>query len=616
VTNTTATEQLTREMESQQRLDSLLIGDSLTNVISAIGQASSKVSATTYTMPTDDYTEAMAAYLSSPWFGKIVEIPADDAVREWRSWKATRQQIERLEAEESRIQLRSRVRQLMIESRVKGGAIAIMVGLPGSPQSPVDLSRMTRGSLRHIAVVGRDCLSCGPVVRDPMASGYGMPEYYTVSTDSGQQQVHHSRTVRLDGRRLLSAHGHQEWGTTVWTHLRDAVRSADLSSPIVHQLMLESKIDIVKIQDLIQYLGTEEGSELIQKRFMLANMMKSVGNALVLDKDDEWQQRQVSWAGIPDVVYMLLSFLSGAADIPVTRLVGLSARGLNATGEGDLRNYYDSVRCYQQITLDPAMSSLSECLIRSALGSRPDDIWYEWRPLYQMTRKEQAEVDKIESETVTNYVNTGLVPADALAEAAHVRMVESGSWPGLERALESSSSLADPPLEPPVSTVTGDPPGRSGVADAAPAPLYVRRQVLNAAEVLRWARSQGYTDTLSDDDLHVTVLYSRTPVDWMSIPESHSSRVEVTPGGPRVVERFSGGASVLRFRSYDLEWRHSHMVELGASHDFDSYQPHITISYSPDAPDPESVEPYRGRILLGPEVFESIDENWRERVGG
>lgn len=144
---------------------------------------------------------------------------------------------------------------------------------------------------------------------------------------------------------------------------------------------------------------------------------------------------------------------------------------------------------------------------------------------------------------------------------------------------------------------------RAEVKATALRPLYVRRDLINKKEFFAWAKSQGFTNVV--DDPHVTVLYSRTPVDWIAMGEDYSARIEISPGGPRVVEPLGDkGAIVLHFASTDLRWRHERMVEAGASHDYDEYQCHVTISYAPGDVDLESVEPYRGELIFGPEIFE------------
>lgn len=141
---------------------------------------------------------------------------------------------------------------------------------------------------------------------------------------------------------------------------------------------------------------------------------------------------------------------------------------------------------------------------------------------------------------------------------------------------------------------------------AEPKTLYVRRDVTNAAEIVRHYRAQGVAVTEADE-LHVTIIHSRAPVDWMAVEQSWQEDITVTKGGPRMTEMFNGGALVLLFSPDQLKWRHEQMIEAGATYDHDEYRPHITISYAYDG-DPGDVEPWQGRISLGPEIFEEVKQ--------
>lgn len=144
-----------------------------------------------------------------------------------------------------------------------------------------------------------------------------------------------------------------------------------------------------------------------------------------------------------------------------------------------------------------------------------------------------------------------------------------------------------------------------------PQPLYVQRRLQNVDEFRKWAEGQGFKDIVPD--LHVTVLYSRTPVDWFAMGSAWGNldgdgRLRVVPGGPRTVEALGDeGGVVLRFASSDLEWRHREMVEKGASHDYDEFVPHVTITYDLGGVDLDKVEPYQGELIFGPELFEEIE---------
>lgn len=147
---------------------------------------------------------------------------------------------------------------------------------------------------------------------------------------------------------------------------------------------------------------------------------------------------------------------------------------------------------------------------------------------------------------------------------------------------------------------------------STPRTLYVSRKLLNGAELLRWARGQGFKTTLAVDDLHVTVAYSRAKVDWMAINEGWDGdgkgHLAIQPGGPRVVEKLGDkGAIVLKFNSSALRWRNEQIRECGASWDWPEYQPHVTITYDGAGVDLTKVEPFAGALKFGPEIFAEID---------
>lgn len=151
-----------------------------------------------------------------------------------------------------------------------------------------------------------------------------------------------------------------------------------------------------------------------------------------------------------------------------------------------------------------------------------------------------------------------------------------------------------------------------------PRTLYIKRRLLNADEFLRWAKAQGFKSTLVAAELHVTIAFSRSPVDWMELGEAWGNSdgtLTVRAGGPRVVEGIGKeGAVALKFASSELAWRHMQIRECGASWDWPEYQPHVTITYNADGIDPAKVEPFRGELRFGPEVFQEIDDNWRDRT--
>ena len=146
--------------------------------------------------------------------------------------------------------------------------------------------------------------------------------------------------------------------------------------------------------------------------------------------------------------------------------------------------------------------------------------------------------------------------------------------------------------------------------DARPATLYVSRRVENAAEILQWAEEQGISGLEPAEELHVTITYSRDPVDWIKMDQPWDETITIGRGGPRALDLFGPQQDVLvlQFASSDLQWRHMSMRERGASWDWEDYLPHITLAKGQGEFDLSAVRPYTGRIELGPEIFEEVKE--------
>ncbi|MCC7097252.1 MAG: DUF935 family protein [Thermomonas sp.] len=166
---------------------------------------------------------------------------------------------------------------------------------------------------------------------------------------------------------------------------------------------------------------------------------------------------------------------------------------------------------------------------------------------------------------------------------------------------------------------TTDPKSPASFAADDPRPLYVYRRLLNADELIAWAQAQGFRTTLPAADLHVTQAYSKRPVNWMQCgaywgwPDEKTG-LNVGAGGPRLIERFGDSAVVLVFYAGALENRWRDLRDKGCSWDFESYFPHVTITYDAGDVDLAQVTPFKGELRFGPEIFEPLEEDWQAQV--
>lgn len=592
------------------------VTDGMENVVTGLGTRNDKSFYDRYQYAIIDQHQIDAAYQSSTWFKKIVKIPVDDSLREGWTWKADDETTTKIENEQNRLNMVGKIHEAACRARKDGGALIYMGGLPGDPSTPIDLTTIPAGSLKYLLVLGKGQVTPYERDNDPLSPEYGNPKMYMV----GFNRMHPSRCIRFIGEKNLDYANMvwDGWGMSIYPPMEKAILNVDKTSAGISHLIDEAKIDVIKMPNLTAGLATAEYEGLLMKRLVLANVLKSINNMLLLDAGDgdegsgeEYEQKQINFAGLPDVLQIQLAVLAGASDIPATRLLGKSPDGMNASGKGDLQNYYDRISSDQKMILTPTLAPLFNAVICSALGKRPAEIWYDWNPLYSMTEKEAAEVEKIFAETIDKIAMTGLISTEVLIQIQQDGMVERGQFPGMEKALRENAGDVPPAMDDPETLeaesealINGD---RSMVADAAPRSLYVSRDVLNEKDIVKWAVEQGFQKSEIIPDLHVTLIYSPTPVDWMKTGEPRQEKIEIKAGGPRMTDQF-GKHKVILFNSSELSWRHEEIKRAGAVHGFPDYSPHVSI-VKDGGPELANIKPYTGRIVLGPEIYEEVRED-------
>lgn len=586
--------------------------DSLQNLVAGLGTARDKASHSHYALPVMDDQQLLNAFRGSWTAQKGVSIPAVDACRNWRNWQADKAQIELIEAEEDRLNVKGKILEALLKARLFGGA-AVFIGT-GERDTASELKpdRVGKGGIKYLTVMTRRQLSATEIEQDPQSPRFGKPKAYRLPGST--VEIHPSRLVIFVGvphpdSELAVGTGFG-WGDSVLLSAMPAVRHYDETVANVVSLVYEAKIDVINIPNLMSSMQDKNYERLLLERLRLAATAKGINGTLILDGQETHSSKSASFGNLPEVIAKTEQGVAGAFDIPGTRMFGQSSTGLGANGEENTRNYYDNVASRQKLEIKPAMSVLDEGLIRSALGSRPKEVHYTWAPLWQATAKERADIGKTTADTIKSLKDSGLFPEDALSTAAVNLLVELSVMPGLEAAIEKfGAELPDDDDDLPI-TGADQSVAKKAITDAAPRSLYVSRKVINGAEIIAWAKSQGFESTVPAADLHVTVAYSRNPVDWMKVGEPWSGdgkgQLKIAPGGARLIDKFGEGAVVLLFNSSELAWRHVSIVEAGASWDWPDYQPHITFTYEPGSVDIDKVEPYRGAIELGPEIFEEL----------
>lgn len=616
--------------------------DNLINALSGRGTAADKSAHSFWLHQPMGEEQVIAAYRSSWLIRKIVDLVADDMTREWRTWSLKADQVKAIEELEQKLNIQEEILAGLRYGRLGGGIV--LIGTKGN------LAREARDGeeLLYVKALPKQLVSLGEVDWDVGSASFGEPKYFILNGTTKRDQIHPSRVIVFKGEavpNLVSVNWEDAfWGDSVVSVVDRAVRNVDSATDGFASLVEEAKVDIYKLAGLADTLMQNGGKQKVQDRVDTTNQSKSNWRAIYLDGEDDWQQKQINWTGMPDVIKAYLMVAAGAADIPATRLYGKAPDGQNSTGDSDDRNYRSMIMTRQKRTLRPGFDKIDRFLLPAAKVDA--DATWVFSPLSTPTEKELADINKIRVETFDAIDRTGLVPRDALALAVQATLVEYDVLPSLAEELDKlpdEELVPEPEINPLDPSALQTPEGiaaveaagakRAGqisveakkakekpkpkaVNDAEPRSLYVSRPVLNGAEIIAWARSQGFASTLDAADLHTTLIWSDVAIDWMKVEsnwgQDDDGGLLIKPGGARLVEPIGGkGAIALLYTSSELSWRHEQLKQAGAISNHADFQPHVTITWDKPADfDPATVVPYRGAIRLGPEIWKEVDNDW------
>lgn len=372
-------------------------GDSLTNAITGMGGMLDKSTHSAYQAQSAMGQAELEAMYRSDWIAaKAVDLVAEDMTRAWRTMTGLDQpQLEALMRAEKRLGLKGKIQDALKWARLYGGSIVVMrIDGTGEIHEPLALEKVRPGSLRYLVAVDRWRASAsGVTTTDIISRNYGKPEYYQV----GGSRVHHSRVLRFDGVVLpyFMASQNSHWGDSILERMRVAVINAAAIYQSISSLVHEASLDVLKIPGLMNLVSDCEGEKNLLKRLQAANLSKSIHNMLVLDANEAYEKKTGNFSGLQPLIYDYIAAAAGAADIPITRLLGVSPGGLNATGESDLENYYTSISTRQESSLAPQLDQLDQVLLRSVLGSVPDEYSYTFNSLKMLTDERRAAMEKL-----------------------------------------------------------------------------------------------------------------------------------------------------------------------------------------------------------------------------
>jgi phage-related protein (TIGR01555 family) len=246
---------------------------------------------------------------------------------------------------------------------------------------------------------------------------YGKPELYTLSTSglSSTIDIHESRIMLFDGEEVTERqrYDNQGWGYSIFQSMFKDLRDLVVSWEYVPRIMQDAIKKVFKMKNLMQMAMTGQEDQ-IRNRLRVMDLTSDIMNRETIDKElEDLQYLVANITGITDMVTKMELRYSGVSSIPLTFLLGQTPQGLNATGKGEERVYYDYIAGLQDDKNTPPLSKLIRYVQLAQDGptkGKEIEGWsIEYNSLWQQTEQEAAETRKTQAETDKIYIETGVL---------------------------------------------------------------------------------------------------------------------------------------------------------------------------------------------------------------
>ncbi|HFG7034920.1 DUF1073 domain-containing protein [Acinetobacter baumannii] len=435
------------------------IGDAgaYTNFVSNIGTDRDKASHGSFVKKVipDEQLEAVYQH----WLAKrIVNRPASDMLRAgWFYEGIQDNDLLKLKEACKTFNLDGVLLSSLVLSRLYGVCYVLLGTVDGGNlDQPFDLNKLGVGRLEFFTVLKKKYIEADTSkYLSPKEAGglLKQPEFYKLKLDGkSTQRIHHTRLYKFGHADVVNEEPVsilQE----VYEDLLDHASVKKASASLVH----ESKIDVIRTPGLVDKIKAD--LQAVAERFLSVGLLKGLNGMIVLDAEEEYDSKSYSFGGLPDLMREFSIQAAGAADMPYTILFGQSPAGMNATGEHDTRNYYDSIATKQIWSLKPFMMKLLRVIVQTTFGRQIPSLDVVFNPLWQLDAKVRSEVEKANAERDSKYLEMGIITEPQIARQLLIdgvySVIDEEHIKGLETMVKlNDNDNSDPQTPPPAGEET------------------------------------------------------------------------------------------------------------------------------------------------------------------
>ena len=257
---------------------------------------------------------------------------------------------------------------------------------------------------------------------NPLAADYYRPSIWWVLG----KQVHATRLLRIVANEapLIYKPSYNFLGIPqaqiLWDYVLHFQKNRDAANRLLNKFsMLVFK---TAMGDILQGYGSLDQ---LDSRMQILARNQSNDGVFAIDREAEDVVKvETPLSGVTDIVKQSLEQLAAMNRTPAVKLLGISPSGFNATGESDLRNYYDHVLSQQEKMMRQAIKDVLDIVQISLFGEVDGAIDFTFRPLSEDDKNATAITQQVKANTLCALLDRDIISPE---EARRVLITDPAS---------------------------------------------------------------------------------------------------------------------------------------------------------------------------------------------
>lgn len=185
----------------------------------------------------------------------------------------------------------------------------------------------------------------------------------------------------------------QGWGMSEIERCIRSINAYLKMETMAFELIDEKKIDVYKIKGFNDSLASPQATEMARMRIALSNALKNYQNAIIMDAEDEYEQKELSLQNVAELWQECRINVCSDTKMPMNKLFGQSAEGFGS-GEDAIENYNSIVMDVRE-GAEPLIEEVADIRCMQLFGFVPE-YTIEWPALKVLdgVQEEQVKTEK------------------------------------------------------------------------------------------------------------------------------------------------------------------------------------------------------------------------------